>query len=98
LPYFKSLLDGADTNNKTELKFGGNQRIYVQGYGGKARGGHPDFIILDDIIDSAVIYSEDANKKSKERLAMEILPMAEPHTKIIIIGTIQKDNDLYSVD
>lgn len=98
LPYFKSLLSGADVDSKTQLIFGKRQKIDVSGYGSKIRGGHPDIIILDDIIDAQVIYSDEANRKAKERFAMEVLPMCEPHTKIILIGTIQRDDDLYSVD
>lgn len=98
LPYFSDLLVGAEINNRTELRFGGNQRVYVQGFNSKIRGGHPDYIILDDIIDSQVIYSDEQNKKTKERLATEILPMAEPHTQIVIVGTLQREDDLYSID
>jgi len=31
-------------------------------------------------------------------MALEILPMAEPYTKIIIIGTLQREDDIYSVN
>jgi predicted phage terminase large subunit-like protein len=98
LPYFRSLLKGSDINNRTEVRFGNGSKIFTQGFGGKTRGGHPDYIILDDVIDSQVIYSEEANRKAKERLATEILPMAEPHTKIIIVGTLQREDDIYSID
>lgn len=98
LPYFKELLLNADTDSKTQLVFGKRQKIDVAGYGSKIRGGHPDVIILDDVIDAQVIYSDELNRKAKERFAMEVLPMCEPHTKVILIGTIQRDDDLYSVD
>lgn len=98
LPYFNDLLVGADINNRTELKLANGSKIYVQGFGGKFRGGHPDYIVVDDSIDSQVVYSDEWNKKTKERLAIEILPMAEPHTQIVIIGTLQREDDLYSVD
>jgi phage terminase large subunit-like protein len=98
LPYFQDMLEGTDTNNKTEIKFGNGSKIYVQGFMGKARGGHPDYIVIDDVIDSQVVYSDDWNRKTKERLATEILPMAEPHTQIIIIGTLQREDDIYSID
>lgn len=98
LPYFKNLLINANVDNKTEIRFGNDSRIYVQGFWSKTRGGHPDYIILDDVIDSQVIYSDDANKKSKERLTSEILPMASPHTQIVIIGTLQREDDIYSVN
>lgn len=98
VPRFKHLLAGADINNKTELQFGNGSRISVQGFWSKGRGGHPDIIILDDPIDTQVAYSPDINEKSKERLATEILPMLNPDGKIVIAGTIQCENDLYSID
>jgi len=98
LPPFEKLLRGADIDNKTEIRFGNDSRIYVQGYMSKMRGGHPDYIILDDVVDVQVIYSDEQNKKAKERLVSEILPMAEPHTQIVIIGTMQREDDIYSVD
>jgi len=97
-PYFKDLLVGADLDNKKQVRFSNGSEIFVQGFWSKIRGGHSDVIILDDIIDSSVIYSDDANKKAKERLATEILPMAEPDTQIIIVGTLQREDDIYSVD
>ena len=98
LPYFEHLLVGADLNNKKQLRFSNGSTIEVAGYNGKVRGGHYDLIIGDDMIDSQVIYSDEFNKKTKERMAMEVLPMAEPDTQIIFIGTIQREGDLYTVD
>lgn len=98
LPFFRKLLRNADTNNKMELRFGNGSKISIQGFWSKLRGGHPDYLILDDIIDSSVVYSDDANKKARERVATEILPMASPHTQIIIIGTMQREDDIYSID
>lgn len=97
-PYFADLLSGADLYNKTQLRFGNGTEIYTSGFWSAVRGGHPDIIILDDIIDTDVIYSDEQNTKARERLAAEILPMAEPHTKIVIIGTIQREDDIYSIN
>ena len=97
-PYFKDLLVGGNINNRGEVMLAGKNHIEVQGFGTRVRGGHPDYIILDDVIDAQVIYSDDYNLKMKERVAMEILPMAEPHTKIIVIGTVQRAGDLYDVE
>jgi len=98
LPRWKHLLKNADIDSRKQVRFSNGAEIETTGFGGKVRSGHYKLIILDDPIDSQVIYSEDWNKKTRERLATEILPMAEPDTQIIIDGTIQKDGDLYSVD
>ena len=97
-PYFEDLLVGAELDNKKQVRFSNGSEIFAQGFWSKIRGGHSDIIILDDVIDSSVIYSDEANKKAKERLATEILPMAEPDTQIIIVGTLQREDDIYSID
>lgn len=98
MPYYQSILKGANIDNKMEIVFGNKSEISAGGYWTSARGEHPDIIIMDDVIDSSVIYSDEQNLKAKERFASEILPTAEPHTKIIIVGTLQRDDDLYSID
>lgn len=98
IPYLRNLRDKSVLDNKTQLRFGNGSEIFVGGYGSAGRGGHPDLIILDDVIDSAVIYSDEVNQKSKERFASEILPMAEPDTRIVLTGTVQREDDLYSID
>jgi len=98
LPRWKKLLVGADIENRKEVKFSNGSTIEVCGFWSRVRGGHFKIIILDDVIDFQVIYSDDFNKKTKERIAMEVLPMAEPYTKIFIIGTIQREGDIYSID
>ena len=88
---------GADFWSKTEIRCSNGATMYAQGFWSSIRGGHPKLIILDDVIDSQVIYSDEQNEKAKERLASEILPMAEPDTQIIIVGTLQREDDIYSV-
>ncbi len=87
---------GADFWSKTEIRCSNGATIYAQGFWSAIRGGHPKLIILDDVIDSQVVYSDEQNEKAKERLASEILPMAEPDTQIIIVGTLQREDDIYS--
>jgi predicted phage terminase large subunit-like protein len=98
IPYFRDLRNKSVLDNKTQLRFGNGSEIFVGGYGTAGRGGHPQLIILDDVIDTDVIYSDEQNQKSKERFASEILPMAEPDTRIVMIGTVQREDDLYSID
>ena len=87
---------GADFWSKTEIRCSNGATIYAQGFGSAIRGGHPKLIILDDIIDTQVVYSDEQNEKTKERMAGEILPMAEPDTQIILVGTLQREDDIYS--
>ena len=98
LPYFRHLLEGASVNNKGSIEIGEKIRVFTQGFESALRGGHPDYIILDDIIESDVIYSDVQNTKAKERLAMELIPMLKPDTDLTIIGTLQREDDIYSID
>jgi len=97
-PRYKHLLAGADIDSRKEIRFSNGATIEVAGFGSKVRGGHYKIIILDDPIDNQVIYSEDYNRKTLERMSTEIMPMGEPYTKFIIVGTLQRDGDMYSVD
>jgi predicted phage terminase large subunit-like protein len=87
---------GADFWSKTEIRCSNGATIYAQGFWSAIRGGHPRLIIMDDVIDSQVVYSDEQNEKAKERLAGEVLPMAEPETQIILVGTLQREDDIYS--
>ncbi len=96
-PYLQELTGaGAEFWNKTEIRCANGATVYAQGYFSAIRGAHPKLIILDDPIDTQVIYSDEQNKKSVERFYAEILPMATKDTQIIVIGTIQREDDLYA--
>lgn len=67
---------------------------YQQGTLGK----HPHLIVMDDIIDSSVIYSDLQNRKAINKFYTEIYPMIskmEQGKQILIIGTAQRKDDLY---
>lgn len=62
------------------------------------RGKHPHIIVLDDVIDASVVYSEVKNKKAIEKFYADIYPMitkVDEGKKIIVIGTAQRKDDLY---
>ncbi len=67
-------------------------------YGQGVRGKHPHMIVLDDVIDTSVIYSDLKNRKSIEKFYTDIYPMItklDSTKKIIVIGTAQRKDDLY---
>lgn len=83
-------------DNYIELKDGTIIRpmSWKQGVVGK----HPHIIILDDIIDRTVMYSDAMNTKSIDKFYSDIYPMisrADKDKKIIIIGTAQRKDDIY---
>lgn len=67
---------------------------YQQGVVGK----HPHIIILDDVIDRRVIYSDQLNQKAIDKFYSDIYPMIskfDQDKRIIVIGTAQRKDDLY---
>lgn len=85
------------SQEKLELKDG--TILLPLSYGQGTVGKHPHIIVLDDPIDRRVIYSEDRNKKAIDKFYSDIYPMIskdEPDKKIWIVGTIQKEDDLYN--
>ncbi len=67
---------------------------YKEGSVGK----HPHIIVLDDIIDRTVIYSDTQNQKSIDKFYSDIYPQiskVEQDKQIIVIGTAQRKDDLY---
>lgn len=68
-------------------------------FGSGMVGKHPDIIVLDDVIDQQVIYSDVKNDKSIRKFYSDVYPMitkAGADKKIIVIGTIQRKDDLYN--
>lgn len=62
-------------------------------------GKHPHIIVLDDVIDRRIIYSDDANKKAIDKFYIDIYPMIskdDPDRQIIVLGTSQREDDLYN--
>lgn len=95
VPKLRYLYENHTKWDITEIKLSTGLKISAQGFLSGLRGGHPDIILLDDPIDMKVFYSETINEKSVDRFYAELLPMAQPHTQILVSGTIQRRDDLY---
>lgn len=82
-----------------EIRLLDGTTIKAMGWTQGAVGKHPHFIVLDDVIDQSVIYSDDKNDKSIRKFYSDIYPMITKLTKekkIIVIGTAQREDDLYA--
>lgn len=87
----------SDTQSYLELEDG--TVLQPMAWNSGSVGKHPHIIVLDDVIDRRVIYSDDRNQKSIDRFYSDIYPQIskdDPDKKIIIIGTAQREDDLYS--
>jgi hypothetical protein len=69
--------------------------IYARGYGTKVRGGHPDWIIVDDGLNDETAYSELVRRKQNDYFFTAISNMVTPNGQIIVVGTPFSMNDLY---
>jgi phage terminase large subunit-like protein len=89
----------------------GTQRLYVKrarrskdptveavGVGGAITGGHFDVIICDDVLDDENTKTEDRCHNIINWFFGTIMQLREPHTKIIVVGTLKTMlENLYSV-
>ncbi len=75
----------------TQIMMSNGHRIYARGYGTKIRGGHPDYIIVDDGLNDETIYSEMVRNKQIEYFKTAITNMAGPGGQIIVIGCVTPD-------
>ncbi len=91
-------IDQARNWKDGEIRLLDGTSIYANAYGASLVGRHPHIIILDDIIDQEVIYSDLKNSKAIRKFYSDIYPMitdAGKDKKIIIIGTAQREDDIY---
>jgi hypothetical protein len=70
--------------------------IRARGYGVKVRGGHPDFIICDDVLGDDDIYSETVRQKNIDYYLSSISNMVVPGGQIVLVGTPMHQADLYA--
>lgn len=91
-------IDQARNWKDGEMRLLDGTTIYANAYGASLVGRHPHIIVLDDIIDQEVIYSDLKNDKAVRKFYSDIYPMitdAGKDKKIIIIGTAQREDDIY---
>jgi len=62
---------------------------------GAVTGGRFDWIILDDIIDSLVVRTEDQRAKYRDYVNDTLIPLLEPGGRISVIGTRKHFDDVY---
>jgi hypothetical protein len=68
--------------------------IRVKGYGSKARGDHPEFIVLDDVMNDNTAFSDDVRKKEIQYFRQAVKPMLKSYSQLLFIGTPMCRGDL----
>lgn len=76
---------------------GKDPTVEAVGVLGAITGGHFDVIILDDVEDDENTRTDDRLKRLIEWLTGTIMQLREPHTKIVIVGTLKTNRtDIYN--
>lgn len=71
--------------------------ITALGYGVRARGAHPDFIVVDDGLNDEDAYSELVREKNIDYFHSAIENMIMPDGQIVVVGTPFHQEDLYAM-
>lgn len=82
-------------DNSTAIKFANNSEIRARGFGTKVRGGHPFWLVGDDMGNDEWIWSENVRTKSIDYFLTAIRPMVVPGGQMIVVGTPFHAQDLY---
>jgi hypothetical protein len=80
--------------NQKDKQWRNGGRVSGAGVGGAVRGGHPDLIVLDDILDDKNSQTDYQRKKLQKWFSETVTPMATPSTRILVVGTPQHMLDL----
>ena len=78
-----------------EIVLSNGAEIRARGWGSSTRGGHPVWVICDDVLTDDVIYSEMQREKQRDYFFSAITPMVVPGGQIGVIGTPFHAEDLY---
>ncbi|MAD95890.1 MAG: hypothetical protein CMB99_01045 [Flavobacteriaceae bacterium] len=77
------------------LKFANGSEIRARGFGTRVRGGHPFWLVADDVGNDEWIWSETQRTKAIDYFLSAIEPMVVPGGQLIVVGTPFHAQDLY---
>lgn len=82
---------------ETEIAFSNGSTIVAAGFGVKIRGGHPNWIVGDDVVSDTAAYSELLRERHNNFFFSAVRGMLEPNGQLILDGTPQHNGDLYGI-
>jgi hypothetical protein len=97
-PRLKHLIPGSNdrTWSKREIHLSDGTVIRARGWGVRVRGGHPHWIICDDVLDDTSLYSETKRSRAVDYFFSVPVNMVVPGGILIVVGTPFHHADLYS--
>jgi hypothetical protein len=82
--------------SKRQIRLTNGSVIRARGYGSRVRGGHPLWIVCDDVLDESDLYSEIQRDKRRTYFQTAIVSMVLKEGQIVVVGTPFHSEDLYS--
>ena len=82
--------------NKREMRLTTGSVIRARGWGVRVRGGHPKYIVEDDILDDDTLYSETKRRRATEYHFSVPSNMITPGGQIVVVGTPFHQQDVYA--
>lgn len=79
------------------IRFANGSEIRARGFGSRVRGGHPWWLVGDDLLNDDHIWSETVRRKANDYYLSAIEPMPVPGGQVVIVGTPFHAEDLYKV-
>ena len=93
-PLLSSLLPLKKDSART-IVFANGSEIRARGFGSRVRGGHPFWVVCDDILNDDHIWSETVRNKAVDYYLSAIEPMVVPGGQLVVVGTPFHAQDLY---
>jgi len=93
-PKLAHLLPLKKDSRKT-IRFANGSEIRARGFGTRVRGGHPYWVVCDDVGNDDWIWSESIRQKAIDYFLSAIEPMVIPGGQLIVVGTPFHAQDLY---
>jgi hypothetical protein len=95
-PMLADLLPLKKDSQRT-IQFANGSEIRARGFGSRVRGGHPWWVVCDDILNDDHIWSETVRRKANDYYLSAIEPMVVPGGQLCVVGTPFHADDLYRV-
>jgi hypothetical protein len=70
--------------------------IRAAGFGVRVRGGHPDWLVCDDVLNDDDIYSETIRRRNIDYFLSAISGMMHRNKQLVVVGTPMHQADLYA--
>jgi hypothetical protein len=78
--------------SRTQITLRNGSIIKARGFGTKVRGGHPNWVVCDDVLNDDDIYSDLIRQRNIDYFLSAISGMVHPTDQLIVIGCVTPDS------